>query len=279
LLAWAAGAAVAAGVGWWFGRTPPVATAAAVTPGARQDPEPRLRQARSRVRRAALLGVARMRERTAVLRAGLDHARAHVAAALDRVGARPDGNLETDLVAVLGPAGALHDHLLSPAAVAAWIQRGRTRSDPEAWADELAIRTWPDDGLIDDVPAVDVGRIDEVAAAQVAPLDAGSPFEEESAADEAASRAIDFLRRVSTALQRPVTPTGPLGDPVAGTRPGEALVIVPVALRAAIDSGLRRDGVPLPPPLASPSGRPAVVVARTWEGLALDAIARGAGVA
>jgi hypothetical protein len=276
--AWLAGAAVAAIVAWSVGRQRPASPQEATSPVARLDPEPRLRQARSRVRRAALLGVARMRERMAVLRAGLDHARAQVAAALDHVGARPDGNLEADLVAVLGPAGALHDHLLSPVAVAAWIQRGRTRSDPEAWADELAVRTWPADGLIDDVPAVDVAQVDQVAADQVAPLDTGSPFEEEGAADEAAVRAVDFLARVATALQRPVTPTGALGDPAAGVRPGDALVIVPVALRAAIDSGLRRDGVPLPAPLASPSGRPAVVVARTWEGLELAAVARGAGV-
>lgn len=275
-----AGLLLALVITWWLTRAPseeapPPATAEAP----RGDAGPPLALARARVRRAVIQVATVARERLETARTALREARDALRQEVDTLRARPgDRPAQDDLEPLLGPEAPLHAHLLPAPEVARWLDRSRSFTEPDVWADQLLAALWPKTGLVDDAPGADLAAARAAGLLQLAAFNEHTLFDDEQSSARIAARFAAFLPRAAQALAPATTPRGPHGDPVQGLRPGEILVVAPEIARPVIEETLRRAEVPIAALAWSPDPSPRVVILRTWEGHTIDEIARGAGL-
>jgi len=102
-----------------------------------------------------------------------------------------------------------------------------------------------------------------------------SVLDDSEGGQQAADVLRDFGSRMGAVLAPPCQPLNAHGDPVLGLRPGEGFVIAPSSGRETLDAGLR-DVPSRLPVLWSPAKASRVIFLRTWEGLSVEEIARGA---
>jgi hypothetical protein len=244
---------------------------------------PAARAARLRLLRGVRAELAHADERLAVLRAALvearDAARATFLAAAG-VGAPTApgalGTPEDEVAALLGPPGPLHDHLVDARTAAAWVRGARRYVDPDAWTDALLRAVWPPDGIREDVPGADPAAITAAAATQVEDLGHRPLLADAAALEAASARTEAFAARAARAWTPGTVPRGPHGDPVVGVRPGEVLALLPHDARGPLGDALARAQVAVAATLEGVQRTPAVVLVRTWEGLTVADLARGA---
>jgi hypothetical protein len=233
---------------------------------------------RRRVRRAARVTLLRAQAQLAAVRRTLWEARDTFRQRLVDLRVDPaDDAAADDLRGLLGGGGLLHDHLVPAPVASRWVARCRRLADADVWANRLLDRTWPAVGLKQDVPCGDVDAIDALAEEQIAPLAEQVLFESSDAAAAATATVRAFVARSAAALAPPCEPRDAAGDVPRLLRAGEILCVAPLAARDAL-SGVLRDA---PYPVEAlwtelPVAR--VIFVRTWEGLSLDDLARGAGL-
>jgi hypothetical protein len=145
------------------------------------------------------------------------------------------------------------------------------------WANRLLDATWPTAGLLRDVPCGDDNVILELSEDQVQPLSERVLFESQDAANAAAAVVQSFVERCAAALAPPCDPRDAHGDIPAGIRSGEILCTAPLASRDVLGDVLRDAAYPVKA-LWTARPQPRVVFLRTWEGLTLEDVARGAGL-
>jgi hypothetical protein len=164
---------------------------------------------------------------------------------------------------------------MPPEVLSRWIAARREISEDRVWADRLLEGAWPEGGLLEDVPCGDPERITELSRRQVRPLSERSVLDDAEGGQQAADTLRDFGSRMGAMLAPPCQPLNAHGDPVQGIRPGEGFVIAPSAGRDSLDAGLRDVPTRLPV-LWSPSKAARVIFLRTWEGLYVEEVVRGA---
>ncbi len=233
---------------------------------------------RRRVRRAAGVNLDHASEQlTAVRRTLLEARDAFRQRLVDlRIDPAEDASAD-DLRGLLGQGELLHDHLVPPAIVSQWVARCRVIAEPDMWANRLLDATWPSAGLLRDVPCGDNGVILKLSEDQVQPLSERVLFESQDAANAAAGVVQSFVERCAAALAPPCDPRNAHGDIPAGIRSGEILCTAPLASRDVLGDVLRDAAYPVKA-LWTDRPQPRVVFLRTWEGLTLEDVARGAGL-
>lgn len=242
-----------------------------------QQAEAQLLLRRRRVRRATIRALEHALLELAAVRSTLLAGRDAMRQRLVDLGVDPSEEAATDdLSRLLGKGDLLHDRLAPAPVVARFVARSRA-TDPELWADRLLDATWPAGGLGADVPCADPEDVAALAREQADPLTRRSLFESPDAAQAAADVVRGFVARCAAALAPPVEPRDAKGDVPRGTRPGETLAFAPIAGRDALTAVLRDAPYPLTS-LWSASVAPRFVLVRTWEGLTLEDVARGAGL-
>jgi hypothetical protein len=231
---------------------------------------------RKRARRGAILALENAVARLQAVRRALLEARDRKRQELSALGVTPaaDARLD-DLGPLLGAGGLLHGSLVPPEVISRWIAARREVSEDRVWADRLLEGAWPAGGLLEDVPCGDPERVAELSRRQVRPIAERSVLDDQEGGQQAADVLRDFGSRMGAVLAPPCQPLNAHGDPVLGLRPGEGFVIAPSAGRETLDAGLR-DVPSRLPVLWSPSKAARVIFLRTWEGLSVEEIARGA---
>jgi hypothetical protein len=231
---------------------------------------------RKRARRGAILALENAVARLHAVRHALLEARDRKRQELLALGVTPavEARLD-DLGPLLGAGGLLHGSLVPPEVISRWIASRREISEDRVWADRLLEGAWPEGGLLEDVPCGDPERIVELSRRQVRPLAERSVLDDQEGGQQAADVLRDFGSRMGAVLAPPCQPLNAHGDPVLGVRPGEGFVIAPSAGRDTLDAGLRDMPTRLPI-LWSPSKAARVIFLRTWEGLSVEEMSRGA---
>ena len=231
---------------------------------------------RKRARRSALLGLENAVARLRAVRHALLEARDTKRQELLTLGVTPapEARLD-DLGPLLGPSGLLHGSLVPPPVISRWIAARREISEGRVWADRLLEGAWPEGGLLEDVPCGDAERIDALSRQQVRPMAERGVLEDPEGGQQAAEVLRDFGARMGAVLAPPCQPLNVHGDPASGVRPGEGFVIAPSAGRESLDAGLRDVPTRLPV-LWSPAKAARVIFLRTWEGLSVEEVIRGA---
>ena len=293
LIAAAVAALAAAGIAYWAGRSARAEAAEALTArrdtladraargggGATGEEADRLLRLRTlRARRDALTAAEELLTRLQAIRHAVLGSRDAARQRLVELGVSPQPDpLADDLRALCGEPTLLHLPLLEPRPLARWISRGRLAVEPEVWADRLLRDTWPVAGLGEDAPAADLDQLYALGEAQVAPLRDRSLFEDPEAAEAAAEAVRRFAQRAGSALERPIEPLDPHGDPAAGLRAGALLVIAPLRGRGVLEEPVRRS--PWATQLLwTQGGAPRVQILRTWEGHTLAELRRALGL-
>jgi hypothetical protein len=110
---------------------------------------------------------------------------------------------------------------------------------------------------------------------QVRPLSERSLFEDPEASQAVADTLREFSGRAGAVLAPPCQPVDENGDPALGLRPGEGFVIAPSVGRDVLEDPLRDVPFRLPV-LWSNLKAPRVLFVRTWEGLTVEDVVRGA---
>ncbi len=231
---------------------------------------------RKRARRGAILALENAVARLQAVRRALLEARDRKRQELQALGVSPatEARLD-DLGPLLGAGGLLHGSLMPPEVLSRWIAARREISEDRVWADRLLEGAWPEGGLLEDVPCGDPERVTELSRRQVRPLSERSVLDDAEGGQQAADVLRDFGSRMGAMLAPPCQPLNAHGDPVQGLRPGEGFVIAPSAGRDSLDAGLRDVPTRLPV-LWSPSKAARVIFLRTWEGLFVEEVVRGA---
>lgn len=233
---------------------------------------------RRRVRRAATVSLEHAQDQLTAVRRTLLEARDAFRQRLVDLRVDPSEDAAADdLRALLGPGEVLHDHLVPAPVVSRWVARARVIAEAEIWGDRLLDATWPGVGLLADVPCGDLSLLQALAEDQTRPVSESVLFDSREASDAAALVVRDFVARCAAALAPPCDPRDAHGDVPRGLRSGETLCTAPLASRDALATVIAE----APYPITSLwSGRPQarVVFFRTWEGLTLEDIARGAGL-
>ncbi|WP_257453992.1 hypothetical protein [Archangium lipolyticum] len=231
---------------------------------------------RKRARRGAILALENAVARLQAVRRALLEARDRKRQELQALGVNPAAEARLDdLGPLLGAGGLLHGSLMPPEVLSRWIAARREISEDRVWADRLLEGAWPEGGLLEDVPCGDPERITELSRRQVRPLAERSVLDDAEGGQQAADVLRDFGSRMGAMLAPPCQPLNAHGDPVLGIRPGEGFVIAPSAGRESLDAGLRDVPTRLPV-LWSPSKAARVIFLRTWEGLSVEEVVRGA---
>lgn len=244
--------------------------------GVGRQAEAQLRVRRRRGLRGALLAVEGAAERLWLVRRNVREARDRARQRLGALGLTPAPEArQDDLGPLVGAGGLLHVPLLPSAVLARQVATCREVAEERVWADRLLEGSWPAGGLFEGAPCGDDERIAELARRQVAPLARRSLFEDEEAALAIRDSLAEFGTRVGSVLAPPCQPLDAQGDPVAGTRPGEGFVLAPAAGREVMQDALRDMPFRLPV-LWSPRPAARVIFVRTWEGLTVEDVARGA---
>jgi hypothetical protein len=245
----------------------------------RAQAEAQLQLRKRRVRKAAVAAVDQTLLKMGAVNAVLLDQRDRAAQSLRDLGIKSLAwsAAQDDLTGLLGERDALHDTLVPPALLSAWVARRRQITDADLWADRLVEQTWPARGGLDDVPCADAARIEELCRWQIAPFVEQSMLGDPEIAQAAASSVEQFIRRAAAALAPPVIPRTDLGDPAPGLRPGETFAVAPQQGAADIEAALQRSPFPMPV-LWSPTRAARVLFLRTWEGHTLADLARGARV-
>lgn len=245
----------------------------------RAQAEAQLQLRKRRVRKAAMAAVDQALLRINAVNAVLLDQRDRAMQSLRDLGlkAPSSGAAQDDLSGFLGEPDALHDALIPPGLLSAWVARRRQIADGELWADRLVEQGWPPRGGAEDIPCADGQRVEELCRWQVAPIVEQSMLGDPEIAQAAAYNVEHFVRRAAAALAPPVIPRGDQGDPSPGLRPGETFAVAPQQGAADIEAALQRSPFPMPI-LWSPSRAARVLFLRTWEGQSLADIARGARV-
>ncbi len=240
--------------------------------------EVQLRQRRMRVRRGAIVALERALEHLAAVRQTLIGSRDAARQRLRDMGvtARSDAALD-DLSGLLGETHPLHQPLVPVDAASRWVRSCRDIADPQVWANRLLESSWPDSGLLVDVPCGDTDQLEALGRQQTAPLAERNLFQEPFAADAATSTVATFAANAPLALSEPSSPRDQHGDPVRGLRPGEMIAVAPLAGRGTLDEAFDACPVELPV-LWTGSRMERVMVLRTWEGFRLVELARGMGI-
>lgn len=231
---------------------------------------------RKRARRGAILALENAVARLQAVRRALLDARDGKRQELLALGVTPapEARLD-DLGQLLGAGGLLHGALVPPEVISRWSAARREISEDRVWADRLLEGAWPAGGLLEDVPCGDPERITELSRRQVQPMAERSVLDDPEGGQQAADVLRDFGSRMGAMLAPPCQPLNAHGDPVLGVRPGEGFVIAPSGGRDTLDAGLRDVPTRLTV-LWSPSKAARVIFLRTWEGLSVEEIARGA---
>lgn len=238
--------------------------------------EAQLRLRRQHCLRGALLAVEGAAERLWLVRRTVREARDRARQRLGALGLTPAPEArQDDLGPLLGAGGLLHVPLLSSPVLARQVALSREVAEERVWADRLLEGSWPAGGLFEGAPCGDDERLSELARRQVEPLARRSFFEDAEAATGMRESLAEFGGRVGAVLAPPCQPLDARGDPVAGTRPGEGFVLAPAAGREVLQDALRDMPFRLPV-LWSPRRAARVVFVRTWEGLTVEDVTRGA---
>jgi hypothetical protein len=246
---------------------------------ARLQADAQIRLRKRRVRRAAMAGVEQTLLRLGALSSTLIDARDRSLQALRDMGVKSPAShaAQDDLHGLLGARDALHDVLVPPALLSAWVARRRQLTDPELWADRLVEQTWPARGIGEDVPCADHARIEALCRWQVAPFLEQSMLGDPEIAAAAAATVADFVRRAAAALAPACVPRDEYDNPAPGLRPGEAFVVAPRQGGPELEAALLRS--PFAMPVLWAEARAArVLFLRSWEGLRVVDLARGARV-
>ncbi|QRO00337.1 hypothetical protein JRI60_15550 [Archangium violaceum] len=231
---------------------------------------------RKRARRGAILALENAVARLQAVRRALLEARDRKRQEIQALGVTPAAEARLDdLGPLLGAGGLLHGSLMPPEVLSRWIAARREISEDRVWADRLLEGAWPEGGLLEDVPCGDPERVTELSRRQVRPLAERSVLDDAEGGQQAADVLRDFGSRMGAMLAPPCQPLNAHGDPVLGIRPGEGFVIAPSAGRESLDAGLRDVPTRLPV-LWSPSKDARVIFLRTWEGLFVEDVVRGA---
>jgi hypothetical protein len=231
---------------------------------------------RKRARRGAILALENAVARLQAVRRALLDARDGKRQELLALGVTPAAEARLDdLGQLLGAGGLLHGALVPPDVISRWSAARREISEDRVWADRLLEGAWPAGGLLEDVPCGDPERITELSRRQVQPMAERSVLDDSEGGQQAVDVLRDFGSRMGAMLAPPCQPLNAHGDPVLGVRPGEGFVIAPSAGRDTLDAGLR-DVPSRLTVLWSPSKAARVIFLRTWEGLSVEEIARGA---
>jgi hypothetical protein len=251
--------------------------ATASLPSRRADQ--RLRQHRIRVRREVIRASTRALERLATVRVALHDTREALARRLDALGVPPQPDASRDdLRKLLGEPTRLHAPLVGPETVRRWVTRGQRIVDGERWSDRVVRHTWPEGGLVRDVPCADVDAVIGVVNAALISVSPGSLFDDPTAAAEATSALTAFGTRAASVLAPGCTPRNAHGDPASGRRSGELFTVAPASAGAALAEPLTRLAVRVEHALWGTLEVPQVLLVRTWEGFTVDEIARGSGI-
>jgi hypothetical protein len=238
--------------------------------------EAQLRVRRLRALRGALLALENAVERLRVVRQSLLGARDRARQALVGLGITPAAEArQDDLQPLIGAGMLLHGLLLPPDVLARWVASCREVSEDRVWADRLLEGAWPAGGLFEGAPCDDPARVDALSRQQVRPLSTRSLFEDPEVGRAAADTLRDFSVRAGSVLAPPCQPQDAHGDPVQGVRPGEGFVIAPLPGREVLQDSLRDVPFRLPV-LWSPLKSARVLFVRTWEGLTVEDVVRGA---
>jgi hypothetical protein len=238
--------------------------------------EAQLRLRRQRALRGALLTLEGAVERLRVVRRGLLEARDRARQSLVGLGLTPAAEARRDdLQPLVGAGMLLHGLLLPPEVLARWVASCREVAEDRVWADRLLEGAWPAGGLFEGAPCDDPARIDALSREQVRPLSERSLFEDPEAGQAAADTLRDFSARAGSVLAPPCQPLNAHGDPMLGVRPGEGFVIAPLPGREVLEDALREVPFRLPV-LWSPLKSARVLFVRTWEGLTVEDVVRGA---
>ena len=231
---------------------------------------------RKRARRGAILGLENAVARLKAVRHALLEARDRKRQELLTLGVTPAAEARLDdLGPLLGAGGLLHGSLVPPAVISRWIAARREISEDRVWADRLLEGAWPEGGLLEDVPCGDAGRVAELSLRQVSPMAERGVLDDGDGGQQAADVLRDFGSRMGAVLAPPCQPLNPHGDPAPGVRPGEGFIIAPSVGRDSLDAGLR-DVPSRLPVLWSPTKAARVIFLRTWEGLFVEEVMRGA---
>lgn len=243
----------------------------------RAQAEAQLQLRKRRVRKAAIAAVDQALLRMGAVTTTLIDQRDRAMQGLRELGVKSPSSsaAHDDLTGLLGERDALHDALVPPALLSAWVARRRQITDADLWADRLVEQTWPARGLNDDIPCADPARIDELCRWQITPFVEQSMLGDPEISQAAAQTVETFVRRAAAALAPPVIPRTDLGDPATGLRPGEVFAVAPQQGAPDLEIALQRSPFPLPV-LWSTTRAARVLFLRTWEGYTLDDIARGA---
>jgi hypothetical protein len=231
---------------------------------------------RKRARRGAILALENAVARLHAVRHALLEARDRKRQELLALGVTPAAEARLDdLGPLIGAGGLLHGSLVPPEVISRWIASRREISEDRVWADRLLEGAWPEGGLLEDVPCGDPEHITELSRRQVKPMAERSVMDDQEAGVQAADMLRDFGSRMGAVLAPPCQPLNAHGDPMLGVRPGEGFVIAPSAGRDTLDAGLRDMSTRLPI-LWSPSKAARVIFLRTWEGISVEEMSRGA---
>ncbi len=246
---------------------------------ARLQADAQIRLRKRRVRRAAMAGIEQTLLRLQALSSTLIDARDRSLQALRDMGIKSPAShaAQDDLSGLLGVRDALHDVLVPPALLSAWVARRRQLSDPDLWADRLVEQTWPARGIGEDVPCADAARIEALCRWQVAPFLEQSMLGDPEIAAAAAATVDAFVRRAAAALAPACVPRDEYDNPAPGLRPGEAFVVAPRQGGPELEAALLHS--PFAMPVLWAEARAArVLFLRSWEGLRVIDLARGARV-
>ena len=231
---------------------------------------------RKRARRGAILGLENAVARLRAVRHSLLEARDRKRQELLTLGVTPAAEARLDdLGPLLGAGGLLHGSLVPASVLSRWIAARREISEERVWADRLLEGAWPEGGLLEDVPCGDAERVAELSRRQVQPMAERGVLDDAEGGQQAADVLREFGSRMGAMLAPPCQPLNPHGDPAPGVRPGEGFIIAPSAGRETLDAGLRDVPARLPV-LWSPAKAARVIFLRTWEGLFVEEIMRGA---
>jgi hypothetical protein len=238
-----------------------------------------LRLRKRRVRRAARTSIERVCERLAVVRRTLLAMHDHSQQMLGDMGVkvRPGGAAGDDLEALAKPAerSHLHGSLVPVRLLADWVARRRTVQNPATWADRLVESCWPQRGLAEDAPCADRERIDTLCREQTAPLEQENMLVDPAIGAAAGEAVKAFTARIVDALAEPCVPRNQSGDRATGLRSGHRFAIAPRAATQYLEPAFG-DAIN---PLWVDSRAARVVFVRTWEGLTIDDVRRGARIA
>lgn len=221
---------------------------------------------RARLSRAS----ARLADARTSLRVARDDARAELEQLRVGLGATPRRDDLTDL---LGQPTPLHRPLLEPRTLAERLAQVRPTQEPDRVAQHLLEQTWPEGGLVHDLPAANRDALERACEAGIPHLGAEALLAGDPAATQVEQRLQQFIDQLTGGLAAGLDPRDENGDPLPAAQPW--LALGPRALRSAVEQRLR-DRAAGSYAEWSDGDFPWIVVLATWTGLDVASVRRGA---